>query len=132
MTATLTILTLSVLLTAVQYLASIIATSRQTGIPYAAGPRDEPRSLTGMAGRLKRALDNQLEGLAFFTAAAIAAHLSQTESATTTTCAWIYLGARAAYVPAYLLGWTPWRSIIWFLGFGATVLIATIPLLSSL
>ncbi|NCU21433.1 MAPEG family protein, partial [Candidatus Falkowbacteria bacterium] len=36
-------------------------------------------------------------------------------------CAFTYLGARILYVPAYAYGWTPWRSVIWAVGFFATV-----------
>jgi uncharacterized MAPEG superfamily protein len=37
-------------------------------------------------------------------------------------CAWTFLVARLAYVPAYYYGLTPWRSIIWMIGFMATML----------
>ena len=33
----------------------------------------------------------------------------------------IYLLARILYVPAYAYGWTPWRSLIWTVGFFATL-----------
>jgi len=35
--------------------------------------------------------------------------------------AFTYLGARILYVPAYVLGLAPWRSLIWFVGLAATV-----------
>jgi uncharacterized MAPEG superfamily protein len=47
--------------------------------------------------------------------------LGEQSTNVTTTCAWVYLFARIAYVPAYYFGWAPWRSLIWFAGFGATV-----------
>ena len=34
--------------------------------------------------------------------------------------AWVYLLARLAYVPAYMMGMSPARSIIWVAGYGAT------------
>ena len=37
------------------------------------------------------------------------------------TCAWVYLGARVLYVPAYASGVYLVRSLIWTVGFGATV-----------
>ena len=43
-------------------------------------------------------------------------------SGITAACAWAYLGARVLYVPAYAFGWTPWRSLIWAVGWLATVL----------
>lgn len=122
MTPELTALALSVILTAAQFLAYSPTATRQTGIKYAAGPRDEARTLTGLAGRLKRALDNQFEGLILFTAAATIVTLSNSTSPFTAACAWTYLAARLAYIPAYALGWTPWRSAIWAVGFLATLL----------
>ena len=41
---------------------------------------------------------------------------------TAAACAAAYLIARVLYIPAYYFGWRPWRSLIWFVGFGATVL----------
>jgi uncharacterized MAPEG superfamily protein len=40
----------------------------------------------------------------------------------TETCAWAYLAARVAYVPAYAFGLTPWRSVIWAGGLIATTI----------
>ena len=44
-------------------------------------------------------------------------------NALTGACALVYLGARVLYVPAYLFGWTPWRSLIWAMGFAATMIL---------
>ena len=48
--------------------------------------------------------------------------LGNQSTAVTQTCAWVYLIARVAYVPAYAFGLRPWRSAIWCAGFAATVL----------
>jgi uncharacterized MAPEG superfamily protein len=40
----------------------------------------------------------------------------------TAACAFAYLGARLLYIPAYYLGLCPWRSLIWAVGFLATLL----------
>jgi uncharacterized MAPEG superfamily protein len=47
--------------------------------------------------------------------------LGDQSTATTRYAAWTYLAARLLYVPAYALGWRPWRSAIWGVGFFATV-----------
>lgn len=122
MTQELTALALAVLLQALQFAAYSAAAQAQVGTSYAAGPRDEPRALTGIAGRLQRALNNHFEGLILFTIAVTIITLSAQESQLTKICAWGYLGARIAYVPAYAFGWTPWRSLIWFIGFFATLI----------
>lgn len=121
MTAELTALALAALLQVVQMAAYSYTASKQLGHDYAAGPRDEPRTLTGTAGRLQRALANHFEGLILFTIAVALVTLSDQSTALTRTCGWIYLAARVGYVPAYALGLTPGRSLIWFAGFFATL-----------
>ena len=100
MTAELTALTLAALLQGVQFAAYSVFAQRQVGSKYAASPRDKPRELTGTAGRLQRALNNHFEGLILFTIATVVVTLSDQSSHFTATCAWVYLLARVAYVPA--------------------------------
>jgi len=114
-------LTLAALLQTLQFAAYSIAANRQVGPRYAAGSRDEPRQLTGTAGRLQRALNNHFEGLILFTIAVLVITLTDQSTPFTAACAWTYLAARALYVPAYALGWNPWRSLIWAFGFLATL-----------
>jgi uncharacterized MAPEG superfamily protein len=115
------VLTLAALLQFVQFVAYSVTANRQVGPKYAAGPRDEPRQLTGTAGRLQRALTNHFEGLILFSIAAVVITLTDQSTALTAACAWVYLAARILYVPAYALGWNPWRSLIWAFGFIATL-----------
>lgn len=122
MTPELTALTLAALLQCVQFLAYSVTANLQVGPKYAMGPRDTPRQLTGLAGRLQRALGNHFEGLILFTIAVLVITLSGQSSGFTAACAWIYLAARLLYVPAYALGWTPWRSVIWGIGWAASLL----------
>ncbi|MHA6266225.1 MAPEG family protein [Aliiroseovarius sp. CAU 1755] len=128
MTPELTILALAVLLQVVQFCIYSVLGQMQVGSKYAASPRDKPRELTGKAGRAQRALNNHFEGLILFTAAVVVVSLSGQSTATTATCAYVYLAARLLYLPAYLFGWSPWRSLIWFVGFIAT----TVMLISAL
>jgi uncharacterized MAPEG superfamily protein len=121
MTTELTALALAALLQVVQFITMAVPTNAQVGPGQTTGPRDEPIRLTGTAGRLKRALDNHFEGLILFTIAVLVVTLGQQSTGFTAVCAWIYVVARVLYVPAYALGLTPWRSIIWMIGFGATV-----------
>ena len=120
MTPELTILTLAALLQVAQMGAYSVTANAQVDLNTALGPRDTPVALTGVAGRLHRAMNNHFEGLLLFAIACVVITLSGQSSAFTTGCAWIYLIARAAYVPAYALGLAPWRSVIWMIGFGAT------------
>jgi uncharacterized MAPEG superfamily protein len=121
MTPELTVLTLAALLQVLQFMAYSITANLQVGPNKAMGPRDEPILLTGTAGRLQRAMNNHFEGLILFTIAVVVITLGDQGTGFTTGCAWAYLGARILYVPAYAMGLSPWRSLIWMVGFVATV-----------
>lgn len=129
MTAELTALSLAALLQALQFVAYSITANLQVGPKYAMGPRDEPRQLTGVAGRFQRAMNNHFEGLILFTIAVVVVTLSDTSNSITQLAAWVYLGARILYVPAYVLGLSPWRSLIWFVSFFASMVILLVALL---
>ena len=120
MTAELTALTLAALLQVVQFGLYSVAANRQVGPRVAAGPRDSKIELTAIAGRLQRALNNHFEGLILFTIAVVIVTLAGQSTPFTAACGWAYLVARVAYVPAYAFGLTPWRSLIWSIGFLAT------------
>ncbi|MFN3277252.1 MAG: MAPEG family protein [Paracoccus hibiscisoli] len=132
MTPELTALALAGLLQTGQFAAYSIMAQRQVGRRAAMSPRDGGQvQLTGMAGRLQRAFNNHFEGLIMFTLAVVVVTLGQAGSTLTAICAWAYLAARILYIPAYLLGWVPGRSIIWITGFAATVLMILSALISS-
>ncbi len=123
MTAELTALCLAGLLQALTFLPFSVLANMELGANYTAGPRDRApdQPLSTLTGRLQRALNNHFEGLILFTLAVTVVTLGGQSSWFTATMAWIYLAARILYIPAYALGWTPWRSVIWMAGFTATV-----------
>lgn len=121
MTPELTALALAGLLQVVQFVLMAVPANIQLGPDKTAGPRDGGLELTGMAGRLHRAMNNHFEGLILFTIAVVVVTLGEQSTAYTATCAWIYLGARILYVPAYASGIPYLRSVIWAVGFFATV-----------
>ena len=121
MTPELTVLTLAALLQVLQFSAYSATSIAQVGPKKAAGPRDNPIQLTGTAGRLQRAMNNHFEALILFTIAVLATQLSGQNTPYTAACAYVYLAARVLYVPAYIFGLAPWRSVIWFIGLMATV-----------
>jgi uncharacterized MAPEG superfamily protein len=120
MTTELTVLALAGLLQVLQMVLMAIPANQQMGTAYTAGPRDEKREPTGVPGRLYRAANNHFEGLILFTLAVVVVTLGGQASGVTATCAWIYLGARVLYIPAYAFGIAYLRSVIWAVGFGAT------------
>lgn len=121
MTAELTALTLAALFQAVQFLAYSVTAQRQVGTGYALSPRDTPRVLSGLAGRLQRAMNNHFEALILFAIAALVIAVSGQSSDFTAACAWVFLAARLLYLPAYALGLVPWRSLVWCVGFLASM-----------
>ncbi|MBO9411558.1 MULTISPECIES: MAPEG family protein [unclassified Ruegeria] len=121
MTPETTVLTLAALLWAVQFIAYLAVGHGKIDLNKAMGPRDTEVDRPGASGRMHRALSNMTEGLTLFAIAALVITVTGQSTSFTATAAWIFLIARVLYVPAYALGWTPWRTIIWMAGFLATV-----------
>jgi uncharacterized MAPEG superfamily protein len=121
-TPELTVLVYVALLQVLQFCAYSVAANMQIGPKVALGPRDSKIELQGTAGRLQRALTNHYEGLILFTIACVVLAVSGQSTPFTQACAWVYLAARIAYVPAYVIDIGPWRSLIWLAGLTATIL----------
>jgi uncharacterized MAPEG superfamily protein len=124
MTPELTALAVAGLLQAAQFVLMSVPVNREVGYHRTLAPRDKDdlmRDLSPRTGRLVRAMNNHFEALILFTLAVVVVTLSNQSTAFTAACAWIYLGARVLYVPAYAFGWNPWRSVIWFVAFLVTL-----------
>ena len=135
MTPELTALALAALLQCVQFLLMAIPTNIELAPGKTLSPRDRTRlggdiqdQVSDRTARLIRAWENHFESLALFTIAVIVVSLANTNTTFTAICAATYLIARILYIPAYYFGLTPWRSLIWFVGFLAApfMLIATL------
>ena len=98
----------------VQLCWAATASQRQRGFAWASGPRDESRPIHGTAARLQRAMANYLETFPIFAAALLAAVLFGRTGGTTLAGAWLYVAARALYVPIYVAGISVVRSLVWF------------------
>ncbi len=122
LSAELTVLALAALLQVLQLLVMAVPANKQLGVQYTASPRDEGRTLSGVAGRLHRAMGNHFEGLILFTIAVVVVVLGERSSTVTVACAWTYLTARVVYVPLYAFGVPYLRSLVWSIGFFATVI----------
>jgi uncharacterized MAPEG superfamily protein len=123
MTPELTVLALAGLLQAAQFTLFAVPANRELGVGYTSSPRDRPpsRQMSAVTARLQRALNNHFEALILFTLAVVVVTLGNQSTPVTQYAAWVYLAARILYVPAYALGWRPWRSAIWSVGFFATL-----------
>jgi uncharacterized MAPEG superfamily protein len=95
---------------------------RQGTLAYQASNRDAPSPHAGPAARAQRALANHAENLILFAVAVTVVTLSDQATRFTATCAWAYVAARVLYVPAYVQGIAPLRSLAWGVGWVATLL----------
>lgn len=108
----------------VQLLWAAGAARGQQDLKWAAGPRDTPMPISGVAARLDRAFRNFMETFPFFAAAVLAAAL--TAKTGTTLTLWgsaIYVAMRAIYAPIYAAGWQPIRSVVWFIALIGLVMV---------
>jgi len=129
MSPELTVLALAGLLQGLQFILMAVPANLELGPGKTLSPRDPGRLGTPLmdqasvrTGRLARAMDNHFEALILFTIAVVTVTLSGQSTTLTATCAWVYLVARVLYIPAYAFGLVPWRSLIWAVGWGATML----------
>ena len=120
MTQPLLVLILAALLQMAQMLIpGYYMTRTPGGRAWNASPRDADRKPGIEEGRAARAFENHDRNLLLFAIAALAIHATGQATWWTGLLAWAYLLARVAYVPAYILGWVPWRSLIWTVSFAA-------------
>ncbi len=114
MTLELKMLALSIVLGLVQIVLASHAASLQRGYVWTASSRDEAvPNLTGVAGRLERALHNFVETFPLFAAAVLTAHVAGAQSWMTEWGAQLYFWARIAYVACYAAGVFLVRSLVW-------------------
>ncbi|WP_226779360.1 MAPEG family protein [Oceaniglobus trochenteri] len=131
MTPELTALTLAALLQCLQFVLFAVPANLELGSGYTTSARDRPpsREMSARTARLGRALSNHFEGLILFTIAVAVTQMSGQNGTLSALCGWVYLAARVLYVPAYALGLRPWRSLIWSIGWGATLIMLIAALL---
>ena len=128
MTPELEALAYAALLQGLQFGWMSIRANREVGPGVTTSPRDPDRltkplmeMVSTKTGRLFRAMNNHFEALIMFTIAVLVVVLGDKTTGFSAACAWTYLAARVLYVPAYYFGWRPWRSLIWMVGFLATM-----------
>ena len=109
-----TLLALACLLGFVHISAAIMVETRIRGADWNAGPRDETATdLPPIVGRLQRAQTNFLETFPFFAALLLACMIAGQPDWRAVTGGWIYLIARAVYLPLYAKGTPKVRSLVW-------------------
>ncbi|AZO36460.1 MAG: hypothetical protein EOS81_07900 [Mesorhizobium sp.] len=114
MTLELKMLALSIVLGLLQIVLASHASSLQRGYVWTASSRDEPvPALTGVAGRLARALQNFVETFPLFVAAVLIAHVAGTHGWMTEWGVQLYFWGRVIYVAFYAWGIFLLRSLVW-------------------
>jgi uncharacterized MAPEG superfamily protein len=107
--------------------AAVAARAHQKDLKWAAGPRDEPMPLGGVAGRLDRAFKNFMETFPFFVAAVLTVYLAGKLGTLTLWGSALYVAGRALYVPVYAAGIPRLRTLIWFVSLiGIGMIVAAI------
>ncbi|HVY87445.1 MAG TPA: MAPEG family protein [Hyphomonadaceae bacterium] len=126
----LTMLWLSIILGIVHVAIAATGSVAKRGLPWAAGPRDDPPAPPSkVGGRLERASQNFLETFPFFAVAVLVEMASNGNPGLAGIGAMTYFWARVAYLPIYALGLPFIRTLVWtvsVVGIGI-VLAACIP-----
>jgi uncharacterized MAPEG superfamily protein len=108
----------------VQIILASHAASLQRGYRWTAGSRDAVLPpLTGVAGRLERALRNLLETFPVFVAAVLLVHMLGHEGALSAWGAGLYFSARVVYLLLYAAGVPLIRSLAWNVAFAGIFLL---------
>jgi uncharacterized MAPEG superfamily protein len=123
MTADLQMLVWSAALALVQMVVAAIGAQGQVGLPALAGNREDLPSLTGWAGRARRAHLNMLENLVVFAIVVLVAHVAGRADPMTALGAALFFWARLAYAIIYVAG-LPWlRTAAWAVSLAGILLI---------
>lgn len=125
-----TILALAALLLLVHIMAAIRIKTQQYGVEWNMGARDEALPpLNPLAARLERARDNFLETLPIAIIALMGVALTGKSSTLTVASGWIWLGARATYLPLYWAGVPKVRTYVWGVALAALLVLLGVLLL---
>lgn len=106
----------SLVLGIVQVLITATASTQQRGLKWNLSSRDDAKApLTGVAGRLGRALENFKETFPFFLGAIVVTQLLSKNNSTSALGAQLYFWGRLLYLPIYAFNITVARTLIWTL-----------------
>ena len=131
MSSELNILAIYGLYTALILLLQVTGAMGQLGMGYLLSSRDEHRTLTGITGRLDRALANSVTAMALFAPAILILAVTNGFGPQTLTAAQVFLVARVLYVPAYAMKLTGVRTLLWLAGFAATMVLYLMALMAG-
>ena len=93
----------------------------QLGMGYLLSARDEPRKVVGITARLERALANSVVAMTLFAPAVLILAAGDKFTPSTLQAAQVFVVARLIYIPAYAFGIAGLRTLVWLVGFVATI-----------
>lgn len=109
------------LLTALLLGAKVTGMLLTVDMGFLLSSRDEHRTLEGMLGRTDRALNNSITALALIAPPIPIIARRDQSSANSVLAAQAFLAARVVYIPAYIFGIRGLRTLVWTIGFLATL-----------
>ncbi|MGA9250877.1 MAG: MAPEG family protein [Roseobacter sp.] len=118
-----TVLVLYGFLVIITLLLQATGAMTQLGMGYLLGSRDEIRTVSGIAGRLERALNNSITAMVLFAPAILLIVVTDSSTNQSVLAAQVFLLARIVYVPAYAFKLTGIRSLAWTVGLLSTALL---------
>lgn len=90
-------------------------------------PRDQMVRLQGWGRRALAAHQNQIEAFGLFAAGVVIAHIGGADQGTADALALGWVGSRLLYWLCYLCDWSTARSVIWSVGYGASLALICSP-----
>lgn len=118
-----TILILYAFLVIITLIMQATGAMTQLGMGYLLSSRDEGRTVSGIAGRLERALNNSVTAMVLFAPAVLLIAVTDKSTPQTILACQVFLLARVVYLPAYALKLTGVRSLAWTAGLLCTALL---------
>ncbi|MGZ3378607.1 MAG: MAPEG family protein [Phenylobacterium sp.] len=103
----------AVIIGLVQIVWAAAGSGGERDLAWLSGPRDDPRPVGVVAGRLDRALKNFLETFPLFAASLIACVAVGKLGPLTLYGSALYVAGRALYVPIYAAGISMVRTLVW-------------------
>ena len=118
-----TILILYAFLVIITLIMQATGAMTQLGMGYLLSSRDENRTVSGIAGRLERALSNSITAMVLFAPAVLLIVVTDKSSSQSILACQAFLLARLVYLPAYAFKLTGIRSLAWTVGLLSTALL---------
>ena len=118
-----TILILYAFLVIITLIMQATGAMTQLGMGYLLSSRDENRTVSGIAGRLERALNNSITAMVLFAPAVLLIVVTDKSSSQSILACQAFLLARLVYLPAYAFKLTGIRSLAWTVGLLSTALL---------